>query len=401
MKQIDDTIPKSPRTPLPIGAKLIVIILCAAIFSFIGWASAAKLNELARAQGQVIAKQRTQVVQSIDGGILRTLNVSEGDTVRKGQLLATFDNTRAEAAFNDSQNKVAALQARLARLHAEIYDLTEVTFPDSLLPWPQFIENQKNLFEKRRRALDESITAQSHLRNLAHQELMMTKPLLDLGDVGRAQVIRLEKQVAELDGKIINQKNQYFQEAQTEMAKADEELAAQLELMRERRLILDNTEIFSPADGVVINIGITTLGATMKSGEAIIEILPTDSKLVFEAKFAPADMAPLKPGLEAQIKLDAYDYSIYGSVHGRVSYISPDSLTDKDTSKGKFQYYRVQIEIQPHNNTWHADSNENQKNIRVMPGMTGLVEVRTRDKTLLSYLTKPITKTLDAALIER
>lgn len=392
MKQVDSTISRSKSAPLPMGAKLIVIILCAAMFSFICWASAAKLNELARAQGKIIAKQRTQVVQSIDGGILRSLNTSEGETVKKGQLLATFDNTRAEAAFNDSQNKVAALQARIARLYAEIYDLPEVNFPESVLHWTQFIENQRNLFQKRRRALEEAINAQSHLRDLAEQELMMTKPLLASGDVGRAQVIRLERQVAELNGKIVNQKNQYFQEAQTEMAKADEELAAQLELMRERQLILDNTRIFSPTDGVVINIGINTLGATMKSGEAIIEILPTDSQLVFEAKFSPADMAPLKPGLEAQIKLDAYDYSIYGAVSGNVSYISPDSLTDKDASKGNFQYYRVHVELQPENNL---------QGIRVMPGMTGMVEVRTRDKTLLSYLTKPITKTLDAALVER
>ncbi|MBX2831790.1 MAG: HlyD family secretion protein [Rhodospirillales bacterium] len=380
---------------------LIITIIVIGIAAFVGWASAARLDELARAQGQIIAAQRTQVVQSIDGGVLRALLVSEGDIVKKGQLVAVFDKTRAEAAYDDSQNKVAALQARLVRLQAEVYGRGEVVFPARLSDWPQFMENQRNLFEKRQQALDESIVALKKLRTLAMQELAMTKPLLEHGDVGQAQVVRLEKQVAELNGRIINQQNQYFQEAQTEMAKADEELAAQLELMRERKVILDNTDIFAPQDGIVRDIGITTLGATLKPGDPILEILPTDNRLIFEAKFAPSDIAPLKLGLPAQVKLDAYDYSIYGKVDGEVSYISPDALTHQDSSRGEVKYYRVYIELGSNGQIAPFNRVLNDSEITINPGMTGIAEVRTRDKTLLSYLTKPVIKTLDVAFTER
>lgn len=379
----------------------IIAIIVVATGAFVGWASATRLDELARAQGQVIAEQRTQVVQSIDGGVLRSLLVSEGEIVKKGQLIATFDKTRAEAAYDDSQNKMAAVQARLARLQAEVYGRPEVNFPENLSAWPQFIENQRSLFEKRKRAVEESILALKKLRSLATQELAMTKPLLKHGDVGQAQVVRLEKQVAELTGRIINQQNEYFQEAQTEMAKADEELAAQLELMRERKVILDNTDIYAPQDGIVRDIGITTLGATLKPGDPILEILPTDNRLIFEAKFAPSDIAPLELGLPAQVKLDAYDYSIYGKVDGTVAYISPDALTQRDANRGEVKYYRVYIELGQSGRISPRDKQANDSEIKINPGMTGIAEVRTRDKTLLSYLTKPVFKTLDVAFTER
>jgi len=385
----------------PLSAMVIIAIIVIGTGAFVGWASAARLDELVRAQGQIIAEQRTQVVQSIDGGVLRALLVNEGDIVKKGQLVAAFDKTRAEAAFHDSQNKVAALQARLARLQAEVYGRARVNFPDNLSAWPQFIENQASLFEKRKRALEEAIIALKKLRSLAMQELAMTQPLLENGDVGQAQVVRLEKQVAELNGRIINQQNQYFQEAQTEMAKADEELAAQQELMRERKLILDNTEIYAPQDGIVRDIGITTLGATLKPGDPILEILPTDNRLIFEAKFAPSDIAPLELGLPVQVKLDSYDYSIYGKVDGSVAYISPDALTQQDGNRGEVKYYRVYVDLGRWGDISPSDTGNEGSEIKINPGMTGIAEVRTRDKTLLSYLTKPVIKTLDVAFTER
>jgi multidrug efflux pump subunit AcrA (membrane-fusion protein) len=212
-----------------------------------------------RARGQVIAVERTQMIEATDNGVLAEMYVREGQMVKKGQLLAQLDQSRVMAAYDDSQNKVAALKAALARLRAEVYG-EDLNFPPELDAWPTFKENQRQLFQRRRQALREGIGALETNRNLAAQELAISEPLLAAGDVGQAEVIRLKRSRAELDGQIVTLRNRFFQDAQAEMVKAEEDLAAQEELLRERTAVLQMTDLRAPLDGQVKSIDVTTPG---------------------------------------------------------------------------------------------------------------------------------------------
>nr|WP_241879328.1 HlyD family efflux transporter periplasmic adaptor subunit [Psychrobacter sp. PraFG1]UNK06083.1 HlyD family secretion protein [Psychrobacter sp. PraFG1] len=157
----------------------------------------------------------------------------------------------------------------------------------------------------------------------------MNEPLLAYGDVSQADVIKLRRQVADIKAQINNKRNKYFEDAQAEMTKAQEDLDAELEQLRDRSQVLQEKRLLSPQDGKVNNINITTIGGVVKPGEVIMELLPTSSDLIVEAKVSPADIAYVQEGQVASVKLDAYDFSIFGAMRGTVTYISPDTLLEK------------------------------------------------------------------------
>ena len=212
-------------------------------------------------------------------------------------------------------------------------------------------------------------------------------------------MIVLQKQVAEISGQITNRRNKYFQDAQAEMTKAEEDLATQAQILAERTATYERTEIAAPADGLVKSIQMTTPGAKVRPGDVVMELLPTDSALVVEAKLKPADIAFVRNDLPAAIKLDAFDYSVYGVLHGKVTYISPDALTEK-TQAGDHVYYRVHIRIDQDALT-QRNREHTGKPVEIQPGMTATVEISTGSQTVLAYLTKPVTKTLSESLNER
>lgn len=364
-----------------------------AIAGFLLWANWAKLDQITRAPGQVIASARNQVIQVAEGGVLTELPVREGAQVKRGQLLARFDKTRSEAAFMESDARAAALRASIARLNAEVFGGT-LKFPPELDKYPEFRANQLSLFKKRQEAVHAEVTALKNSMALIKEELDMNLPLLKTGDVSRAEIIKLQRQLADIQGQITNRRNKYLQDSQTDLVKAQEDLAGVLQVLAQRKEQLAFTELVSPMDGIVRNVRLTTLGGVARPGEEIMQIVPADDDLIIEAKVKPADIAFIKPGLPATVKLDAYDYSIYGSLAGEVSYISADTLNE-DVRANEQPYYRVQIKTSAHK---LASSN---KPIDIQPGMTATVEIKTGQKTVLHYLTKPITKTLSESMGER
>lgn len=383
----------------PAPASRWLILLLFLVFTALGvWASVSELKQIARAQGQVIATSRTQVIQSANDGVIEALLVSEGEQVRKGQLLARLDRSQARAAYQDSLAKVAALKAALIRLEAEVFN-RPLHFPADVRVHPAFVANQTELFQRRQGAIRAEVAALEESLGLVRKELDLAEKLLATGDLGQAEVIRLQKQVADLKGQITNRRNKYFQDAQAEMTKAEEDLSTQQQALAERTVIYERTEIVAPADGLVKNIQLTTPGAKVRPGESIMELLPTGSALIVEAKLKPADIAFIRKGLPAAIKLDAFDYSIYGVLPGQVVYLSPDALSEK-TQYGEQAYYRVQIRIDEKalaaRNRAHPD-----KPVTIQPGMTATVEITTGSRTVLAYLTKPITKTISESLSER
>lgn len=364
------------------------------VLIFIIWASIAKIDQITRTTAQIIASARTQVIQTPDGGVLTELYVKEGDSVKAGQRLGILEKARAQAAVDDSHGKVAALKITLARLYAEVYG-TPLSFSPELMSYKEFISNQTALYKKRTTAIEEDVAALKKNLVLAKDELGMNMALEKSGDVSRSDILRLHRQVAEIEAQITNKQNKYFQDTQTEMTKAQEELNTQIEQLRERQQILEHTELIAPTDGIIKNMPVTTLGGVLRQGDVVFEILPTGSALIAEAKISPADIAFIEVGQSASVKLDAYDSAIFGAIDGKVIYISPDTIFE-ETRQGKQAFYRVQVQLGA-----HQFKGEKAEKIQVRPGMTASLEIKALERTVLSYLTKPITKTFTRSMGER
>jgi multidrug efflux pump subunit AcrA (membrane-fusion protein) len=390
MKNSLSSAPPALRSAQRIIALLILVIGC-----FLGWSLWFDIEQIARSTGQVIASSRTQLVQAANDGVIEKFLVREGGHVKKGDVLVMLEREQGQASLSDSRAKVAALKAALVRLHAEVLGRTLV-FPPEVQAFPAFVSNQTELFQRRQRAVNQEAAALQSMLASTRDELSISEPLLKSGDISRVEIIRLQKQVAELEGQITNRRNKYFQDAQAEMTKAEEDLATQEQVLADRATTFERTEIRAPADATVRNIRFTTLGSRVKAGDVVMELTPAGSDLVVEGKFKPADIASIRVGQPAAVKLDAYDYAIYGVLSGTVKYVSADALTE-DTRAGENIYYRVQVQLDPvqqHRVTGH-------KPIEIQPGMTASIDIRGVSHSIFRYLTKPITKTFSEAFSER
>jgi adhesin transport system membrane fusion protein len=381
-------------TNAPRLARYSLWVLMVGIVALVVWAYLGRIDQVTRAPAQLIAQGRTQLVQSSDGGVLTLLHVKEGDSVTAGQLLATLQKERAAAAVSDSSAKVAALRITLARLNAEVYN-KPLQFERDLWGYADYIRNQTDLYNKRQTAFKDDIHSLQSILLLAEDELRINSQLEASGDVSRAEILRLQRSVADIKAQMSSKRNKYFQDAQAEMTKAQEDLSTQSEQLKDRSQVLDHTELTAPVDAIVNNIRINTLGGVVRAGETVMELLPTGDQLIVEAKIPPSDIAFVALGQPTSIKLDAYDSAIYGSMRGEVSYISPDVLLE-ETKQGSVSYYRVRVSVTGKEfNGAKADA------IRLRPGLTATVEIKALDRTVLSYLTKPITKTLSQSMGER
>lgn len=390
--------PPSPATTRLLTPKAhtgwLVIAVAVALGSFLAWSAFAELDKITRGSGQVIATSHTQVIQAADGGVIEKLLVREGSKVHRGQLLAQLESKKPNASVQESAARAAALSANISRLKAEVFG-KPMQFDQSLDAYPEFVSSQRTLFAKRQSALNQEIAALNQALDLVKSELEMNLPLLKTGDVSRSDVLRLQRQVADLSGQITNRRNKYLQDSQAELSKAEEDLAGIRQILVQRQEQLDNTRLVAPVDGVVKNVRMTTQGAVLKPGEELMSIVPSGEQLIVETKIKPADIAYLKPGLPATVKFDAWDYSIHGSFHGKVSYISADTLSE-ETRQGEQTYYRVKIALSSQSLVSHKGNT-----IELQPGMTAQVEIKTGTQTVLQYLTKPITKTISESLVER
>ncbi len=364
------------------------------IIPFLIWSNIASINRTSKAPGQIVATAKTQEIQAYDDGVIEKIDVKEGQFVHNGELLVSLQKERAEAAYEDAKAKVAALQATLARLKAEVFG-GKPEFPKSVHDYPEFISNQTQLFQRRQQALNDEISALNESLELANQELALNMPLLETGDIGATEIIRLKAKVSELKGKISNVRNKYFQDSQTDMTKAEEELSTKLQEFADKKITLERTDIYAPIDSIVKNILITTKGARVRPGDVIMELVPFGDQLIVEAKLQPADISFIKKGQKAAVKLDAYDYTIYGIFDGEVIYISPDALKEK-TSEGEKSYFTVRIKL---DNTELVSKTG--KKIEVTPGMTTNVDIITGNRTVFEYIAKPIIKTVSEAFHER
>lgn len=378
----------------PIQARWVLRGITLGLLVLVVWSAFAQIDQVTRAQAQLIVSSRTQMIQSVDGGVVTRLHVKEGDRVTSGQVLVTLEKERASAAVSDVSAKVAALRITVARLHAEVFD-TPLQFPADLRSYSEYIRNQTDLYNKRQKAYRDDIRSLEDILKLAVDELEINRKIERTGDVSRAEILRLERSVADIRAQIANKKNKYLQDAQAEMTKAQEDLSTQSEMLRDRRQVLEQTELTAPMDGVVNNIRVNTLGGVLRPGDTVMELLPTGDSLIAEARISPADIAFTAIGQDASVKLDAYDSSIYGAMHGKVSYISPDVVTE-ETRQGPVSYYRVRITI-----TGTEFKGDKAQDIQLRPGLTASVDIKAMERTVLSYLTKPLIKAFSQSMGER
>ena len=363
------------------------------LIPFLTWASFAKLEQISRAKGIVIATAKTQEIQSANDGVIENIYVMEGQTVKKGELIAKLDESQFQAGFEAIKAKVAALEATISRLESEVFK-KDLKFTALSLQYPEFVSSQRELFKRKQEALNDEIDVLENSLKLARDELNLNSPLVKTGDIGATELIKLKRQVADIEGQIVNKKNKYFQDSQTELTKFEQELSTQKQELNDKTVTLGRAEIVAPMDAIVNNIVITTKGAKVKAGDVIMQLVPID-ELVVEAKLSPAEISFVNVGQKASVKLDAYDFSIFGGFEGKVKHISSDTLLEK-TNKGEEHFFRVLISLNGNEITSKVG-----KKVIVTPGMTGQIDIITGERTVLTYLAKPVIKTLNEAFTER
>ena len=382
--------------PSSIHRPRILLRISIVLFSvLIAWAWYFEIDQIVHATGQVIASARSQIVQAADGGVLVEMRVQEGDVVKQGQIIASLEKERAQASYSESFGKVVALRLTVARLQAEIASKDFVPDPKVAQVYPELVQNQINLYRQRRSGLQEQLKVLNDNIRLTEEELNMNLPLEKLGDISQTDIIRLKRAVNDAKNLSYSSLNKYLQDASAELNKAQEDLNSNEQIAADRQQLLEHTDIIAPATGIVKSIKVTTLGGVVRQGDELLQILPTESDLVIEAKVKPADMADIRSGLESKIKLDAYDYSIFGVMRGLVSYVSADTLSE-DTKNGPLTYYRIKVNISE-----KEFKGKMADMIEVRPGMTATVDIRTGRRSILSFITKPITKTVKDSFGER
>lgn len=370
-------------------------LLFISLILFISWAAIFDIDQSVRAQGQVIASSRTQVIQAVDGGVLSELLVAEGQSVKDGEVLAILEKTRAEAGYEESSARAASLNIALIRAKAEIR-LDVPVFGAMYAPYKNVIRAQQNLYTQRRRSLDEDLSSLEQALSMAREELRMNETLLKDGDVSRLDTLRARRQVIDLEAKLASVRNKYLQDSSAEVVKLEDDIALVNSKLAERENVLDHTNLTAPVAGVVKSLRITTIGGVLRAGDELMQIAPTNDELIIEAKVNPMDIGMLVLGLPVSVKLDAFDYFTYGTLVGELTYISPDTLSEQSPNGQSQTNYRVHVKLaqqQSHNGKVGA--------LVVKPGMTATIDIRTGTRSVLKYMAKPVFKAFSGALIER
>ncbi|SOZ64906.1 Type I protease secretion protein, haemolytica toxin secretion prtE family (hlyD) [Cupriavidus taiwanensis] len=415
------------------------ILWCAVGFVGVAltWAALARVDEVAVGEGKVIPSSQVQVVQNLEGGIVAQIMVRPGQVVSKDQPLMRIDDTRFTASYQEGRTKDDALVARIARLSAEADGTDFVAGAGGDGDTRRFVAEERSLFASRRHALEANLAVlrqqseqrrqeltekrsreqqlrQSH--RLVAQELAMMRPMVAQGVVSDVDVLRLERQTNDLKGELdasrlaMPRLEAAYRESQQKLAEASAHFRA--EAMRELNQVraeqaalsatntvlqdrVDRTLVRAPLAGIVKQLKINTVGGVVQPGMDLVEIVPLEDTLLVEARVRPADIAFLRPGQPAVVKLSAYDFSVYGGFAGTVEHISADTLTPERPGERPESYYLVRVRTRDNRPAGSAVQ------VPILPGMVATVDVLTGQKTVLHYLLKPIIKTRDMAFRER
>lgn len=355
---------------------------------FLVWSWFAVLDEVTLGTGKITPSGKAQVIESLDGGVIDRLYVREGDRVEQGQLLARLDPTRFQSSFGEAAARVRNLQASAERLRAELSGGPLVFSPD-VAEDASLAARERQLYESRLRNLNETLSHLQQSARLVEDELRMTEPLVSRGAAGKVEVIRLRKELSALQGKMDEARNDYAVRAREEQVKNNADLDGQRQAVTGQRDRLTRSTLYSPVRGIVKDIQVTTQGGVLAPGGKLMEIVPLEDRLLVEARISPRDIAWIRPGLAARVKITAYDPAIYGSLPGEVELVSADTLQDE--VKRDLWFYRVYIRTRS-----ASLANKAGKRFPILPGMVADVEIKTGQKSVLDYLIKPLNKAREA-----
>ncbi|NLZ79125.1 MAG: HlyD family type I secretion periplasmic adaptor subunit [Gammaproteobacteria bacterium] len=366
----------------------IIWAFVALLLSFLVWSYFAELVEVSTGTGKVIPTSREQVIQSLEGGIISELLVREGDIVDAGQVLAQLDLTKTAATVGESTARYRAALASIARLEAEV-NQTKIQFPEELKDYPHLVQTETRLYQARKQGLEESIGGLRKSLNLVQQELRLTRSLAEAGAASNVEVLKLQREVSELQMKMTDRRSEYMVMAREELAKAKAEADSLESVIKGRSDSLLRLTLRSPVRGIVKDVAVTTRGGVIPPNGQLMAIVPLDDQLLIEARISPRDVAFIYPGQEAKVKITSYDYSIYGGLDGEVTLISPDTIQDE--VKPENYYYRVFIRTKT-----DSLANDTGALFPIVPGMIATVDIKTGEKSVFEYLMKPINKSKEA-----
>jgi adhesin transport system membrane fusion protein len=381
------------------ASKILVWATGATLVLALAWASWFQLDEITRGQGKVIPSSREQVIQSLDTGVLSEMYVREGSIVEKNQVLLQIDDARSGAVYREAQEKYVALSALAARLKSEAYGVALV-FPEDIRKETGLIQQETQAYNARKRALTESLRSLDISLAAVTRELAMTEPLVKQGVMSEVELLRLRRQQSELMGQRAERQNRYLTDANNELVRVASELSQTKENASAREDALKRTTIRSPMKGVVKNVQVTTVGGVIQAGQPILEIVPTEDEMLVEAYVKPSEVAFLKVGQKAVVKLTAYDFNKYGGLDGVLEHLSPDTLRDERQKRPgnplelEEGLYRIMIRVK------EPEDARNGLLLTPTPGMTATVEIRTGQKSVLEYLFRPL-QNVSQALRER
>ncbi|WP_374267410.1 HlyD family type I secretion periplasmic adaptor subunit [Zoogloea sp.] len=419
----------------PRRAALILLGTTAVFFVLLfAWMSFARLDISVNAMGAVVPSSRVQQIQSMEGGILQTLNVREGAAVKKGDVLAIVQNLQFNAEQGEAQQGLWGAQASLVRLEAEARNAAP-SFPAELEKnAPDLVREQRNLWQSRRQERENTLEtlarqlaqrqqelAEARARHAAASEaigpareaLAIEERLAANGAGAKADLLaaqqrytgqkgemetsriaigRIQASVAEAQARLSETRARFLTETSKEKTEAELRAAQLGEQLTGRNDRVARREMRAPMDGIVNRVLVTTVGGVVKAGETIMEVVPAEDRLLITAKVKPADIAFLKPGQDARIRISAYDSSIFGTLPGKVVRVGADVVVDNEK---KETFFEVLLEAQKN---FLGDPSEH---LTISPGMAADASIHTGKRTMMEYMLKPIVKTLDKSLRER
>jgi adhesin transport system membrane fusion protein len=426
---------RTPRT-----ARMLLFTCLGLLVTFVLWAHFAVLDEVKRGNGKVVPSRQTQVVQSLEGGIISELLIQEGAIVNKDQPLARIEDTNFASQFGEIRERRGAMAARVLRLEAETLGKTSVDFPDELSKVaPRAVQTERSVFDahvrklaqdvdvisqqewQKKKEIDElraSETRYSETLALLARETALTRRLYEQKVVPEIEMLRADRQATDMRGqlatvqatmvkteaavqeahsRLLNITTAFRATAEDDLAKSRGDLAVLDENIKSAQDRVRRTELRSPVYGVVNKLNVNTIGAVVAPGASLMEIVPLDDTLLVEGRIRPQDIAFIRPNHEAVIKLSAYDSSVYGSLHGKVERISADTITDDKGDKNERgeTFYRVTVRTEKN----HLGTAE--QPLPIIPGMVATVEILTGKKSVLDYLIRPARTLRDEAFRER
>lgn len=377
----------------PAWANIVFYLIMLFFLTFVVWACFAKLDQVTVGQGEILPSENVQKIESLDEGIVKRIYVTEGESVKKNQALIQMDDTRYASDYHDDLERYYTLLANVSRLEAEAANNASPIFPSILLSkkFESLIQGETKLFHANQTQFRNEMEMLERGYNLAKTEYDMAKPLVKEGVMSKLDLIRAAQRENEFKGKISERRDNTKKQILAELNQKKSELATLSETLKALKNRAEATEIRSPSDGIVHNLKVNNVGAVIKSGHELMEIIPSESHLIIRAQIKPEDIAFITKNQEAKIKVEAYDFATYGGLLANVFQISAYTIKNNDE---KNIYYTVKLK---------ADKNyllKAGKKLPIKPGMTVTAYIITGKRTVMSYLMDPILRAKEHTFAE-